>query len=80
MSKKNDPGTAIFNFIQYAVDELKYKPNDIAIGLIHAYLAVLVTYAETKDIPELIGKACDYLKGVRVMKDGQIHSGNGEIH
>lgn len=80
MSKKNDPGAAIFDFIQYAVDELKYKPDDIAIGLIHAYLAVLVTYAETKDIPELIAKACDFLKSARVVHDGQIHCGNGEIH
>ena len=80
MSEKIDPGTAIFDFIQYAVDELKYKPDDIATGLIHAYLAVLVTYVETENIPALIGETCDYLKSVRVLKDGQIHSGNGEIH
>ncbi len=75
-----DVGTAIFDFVQYAIEEKKYKPEDIAMALLQAYLAILVTYAELKYVPAIIGEACKYLKSVRVMKDGQIHKGNGEIH
>ena len=80
MSKKIDPGAAIFDFIQYVVEKKKYRPDDIAIGLIRAYLAVLVTYAEMKHIPALIQEACNYLKSVRVTEDGKIHKENGDIH
>lgn len=78
--KSSECGAIIFEFVQCAIQENKYDPSDIAIGLLKAYLAVLATYAEVQYIPSMIQEACDYLKEVRVLKDGEIHTGNGEIH
>jgi len=78
--KSSECGATIFEFVQYAIQENKHVPADIAIGLLKAYLAVLATYAETQHIPSMIQEACDYLGKVRVLKDGEIHTGNGETH
>lgn len=78
--KSLECGATIFEFVQYGIRENKYEPADIAIGLLKAYLGVLSAYAEPQHIPSMIQEACDYLGKVRVLKDGEIHTGNGEIH
>jgi hypothetical protein len=78
--KSLECGATIFKFVQFAIRGNKYNPADIAKGLLKAYLSVLAAYAEPQHIPSMIQEACDYLKEVRVLKDGEIHTGNGEIH
>jgi hypothetical protein len=78
--ESSECGAIVFEFVQHAIQENEHAPSDIAIGLLKAYLAVLATYAEVQYIPSMIEEACDYLKSVRVMKDGKIHDGIGGIY